>query len=70
MAVQNIWLSCVSYKIGCYWSTPKYSIKMSKFLGLKKNEKCLGFFYMGKFDHKSQKKTKRDSITEKIEWFN
>tara|TARA_B100000945_G_C20317766_1_gene566059 strand:+ start:49 stop:624 length:576 start_codon:yes stop_codon:yes gene_type:complete len=70
MAVQNMWLSCVSYKIGCYWSTPNYSIKMSKFLGLKKNEKCLGFFYMGKFDHKSQKKTKRDSITEKIEWFN
>jgi len=70
MAVQNMWLSCASYNVGCYWSTPKYSINMSKFLSLKKNEKCLGFFYMGKFNHKKQKKTKRDQINKKIKWFN
>lgn len=70
MAVQNIWLSCVTYEIGCYWSSPKYANELSKFLNLKINEKCLGFFYMGKFNHKNQKPTKRNNINSKIEWFN
>ena len=51
MAVQNMWLTCVYYKIGCYWSTPKFKKFMKKYFKLKNNEKCLGFFYMGKYDH-------------------
>lgn len=70
MAVQNIWLSCVNYEIGCYWSSPKYANELSEFLNLGINEKCLGFFYMGKFNHKNQKPTKRNNINSKIEWFN
>ena len=44
MAMQNMWLTCTAYNIGCYWSTPKYSIKMNDFFKLKNDEKCLGFF--------------------------
>ena len=69
MAVQNMWLSCTSRDIGCYWSSPSYAKNLKKFLGLKKNEKCLGFFYLGKFQHKNLKKTRRDSIENKITWF-
>ena len=69
MAVQNMWLTCVSYKIGCYWSSPKYANELSKFLNLNKNERCLGFFYLGKFNHKDQKSKKRNNIKSKIEWF-
>ena len=69
MAVQNMWLSCTSRDIGCYWSSPSYAKKLKKFLGLKKNEKCLGFFYLGKFQHKNLKKTRRDNIENKISWF-
>ena len=32
--------------------------------------KSVGFFYMGKFNHKNQKATKRNNIKDKIEWFN
>ena len=68
MAVQNMWLSCTTRDIGCYWSSPSYAKNLKKFLGLKKNEKCLGFFYLGKFKHKNLKKTRRDSIENKVSW--
>lgn len=68
MAVQNMWLTCVSLKIGCYWSTPKYITKMNHFFKLKKNERCLGFFYMGKYDHVNTESKLRKSIIEKTEW--
>ena len=38
MAVQNMWLTCVSYEIGCYWSSPKYANELSEFLNLDENE--------------------------------
>ena len=69
MAVQNMWLSCTSRDIGCYWSSPSYAKNFKKFLGLNNNEKCLGFFYLGKFQHKNLKKTRRDNIENKISWF-
>ena len=69
MAVQNMWLSCTARNIGCYWSTPKFANKLHEYLGLKRNEKCLGFFYLGMFKHKNLNKTKRENITEKIRWF-
>tara|TARA_Y100000748_G_scaffold81677_1_gene67411 strand:- start:372 stop:947 length:576 start_codon:yes stop_codon:yes gene_type:complete len=68
MAVQNMWLTCTARNIGCYWSTPKFANKLNEFLGLNKNEKCLGFFYLGKFQHKNLKKTRRDNINKKIKW--
>ena len=69
MAVQNLWISCVDSNIGGYWSTPKYLNKLRTFLKLNSDEKCLGFFYLGVHDSKKTNKTKRDNISDKIQWF-
>tara|TARA_B100000795_G_scaffold250490_1_gene218719 strand:+ start:9823 stop:10389 length:567 start_codon:yes stop_codon:yes gene_type:complete len=68
MAVQNIWLSCTANNIGCYWSTPKYSIKMRNYFNLKENERSLGFMYLGKFNHSLLDIKTRTNIDEKTEW--
>ena len=68
MAVQNIWLTCAANNIGCYWSTPKYCIKMNRFFNLNSDEKSLGFIYLGKFDHSKVKPKNRKSIDQKTEW--
>lgn len=68
MAVQNIWLTCASKDIGCYWSSPSYINKINNFLKLNPNEKCMGFFYMGHYKHSNIKPPTRISIKEKIEW--
>ena len=70
MAVQNIWLSCASNDIGCYWSSPSYINNISKFLKLESDQRCLGFFYMGHYKHNNIKPPKRINIKEKTEWFN
>ena len=48
---------------------PQLCKKLKKNFRSKKNEKCLGFFYLGKFPHKNLKKTRRDNIENKISWF-
>lgn len=68
MAVQNIWLSCVDSKIGGYWSTPKGIEKLNKFLNLKKNEKCLGLFYLGIYELIKKRKLPRKNIEIETEW--
>jgi nitroreductase len=47
MAVQNMYLTCTAYNVGCYWSTPEAKDYLNEFLGLEENEKCYGLFYMG-----------------------
>lgn len=42
--------------------------KNEPFFKLKKNERCLGFFYMGKYDHVNTESKLRKSIIEKTEW--
>ena len=69
MAVQNMWLTCVEKNIGCYWSTPSYIQNMDDYFKLKQNQKCLGFFYMGKFNHSEKTATERNDIFDKTEWF-
>ena len=69
MAVQNMWLTCVEKNIGCYWSTPVYAQTMSNHFKLKQNQKCLGFFYMGRFNHDETIPSVRNDIFEKTEWF-
>ena len=69
MAVQNIWLSCVDSNIGGYWSTPKGIEKLNKFLNLKKNERCLGFFYIGIYESIKERKIPRKNIEQETEWF-
>lgn len=48
-AVQNMHLTCTAYGLGGYWSTggATYSNEMKKFLGIREQDKCLGFFMMG-----------------------
>ena len=69
MAVQNIWLSCVDSNIGGYWSTPKGIEKLNVFLNLTKNERCMGFFYLGVYDSIKERKIPRKNIETETEWF-
>lgn len=66
-AVQNMWLSCVSLDIGCYWSSPKSITNDREFLKLKVGERCLGLFCMGYWKQRKIKST-RSPIAEKVEW--
>jgi len=68
-AVQNMWLTTASYNVGAYWSSPG-TIKreeMREFLGLKADEKCMGFFYIGHYDGEMPM-SKRQPIEDKTEW--
>ena len=51
MAVQNMWLTATSLKIGAFWSTPSYIKHMNEHISLNHNEKCLGIFYLGYYDN-------------------
>ncbi len=51
MAVQNMYLTCTSHHIGCYWSSPKLVDLLKTSLEIKDNQKCLGLFYMGSLDN-------------------
>ncbi len=66
-AVQNMWLSCTSYGIGAYWSSPKTISEMGDFLKLADEEHCLGFFYMGYYDTEIPA-SPRTAIEEKTTW--
>lgn len=67
MAVQNMWLCCTALHIGCYWSSPAIASYMDEFFTLKEGEKCLGFLYMGYYDHPVATST-RTPIEEKVAW--
>ncbi len=47
MAVQNMYLTCSVNSVGCYWGTPGFAPKLSTFLNLEENQRCLGLFFMG-----------------------
>jgi len=66
-AVENMWLTCTAYGIGCYWSTPQAILEADDFLGLKEGERCLGLLYMGYHDQK-ELPGKRTSIETKTAW--
>lgn len=66
-AVQNMYLTCTAYDIGCYWSSPGTIKYLDEFLKLKEGEKCLGFLYMG-YHEMPKIEGMRRSIDEKVEW--
>jgi len=68
MAVQNMWLSCSTKQIGCYWSSPSTITKDTEFLSLEKGQRCLGLFYMGMEEEGFEKTSKRGDIGEKVSW--
>jgi len=66
-AVQNMWLTCTAYDIGCYWSSPGFTKHLNEPLNLKEGERCLGFFYMG-YHQMPKIEGMRNPIEEKVEW--
>jgi nitroreductase len=69
MAVQNMWLTCASLGIGCYWSTPPAMKRMGDFLQLTEGELCLGLFYMGYTSEDIEKLPyKRTPVADKTQW--
>lgn len=66
-AVQNMWLSCTAYGIGCYWSSPKSILEADEFLSLEAGQRCLGLFYMGYHDLPDLP-GKRGDIQDKVVW--
>ncbi|MDC8001733.1 nitroreductase [Aequorivita todarodis] len=68
MAVQNMWLAASEMKIGGYWSSPGIIKYMDKFVQMEEGERCLGFFYLGKYDGELPEGTRKTSIEEKTVW--
>ena len=68
MAVQNMWLTASEMKIGSYWSSPSLKKQFGEFVDLSDGERCLGFFYMGRYDEEPSEGTRKTSIEEKIKW--
>ena len=68
MSVQNMWLTCSANNLGCYWSSPKVISMLDSFLNLKPNQKCLGLFYIGKYDQLPERSLKKKDINELSEW--
>ena len=51
MAVQNMWLMASALKIGAYQASPSDIIaNVDDFTTMDEGEKCVGVFYMGKYD--------------------
>ncbi len=71
-AVQNIMLSTKSLNIIGYWGTGKlaYTDEMKSFLGLGKEDKCMGFLQLGvpKEGLPDLEKKQMSEIEEKVTW--
>lgn len=67
MAVQNMWLSCYANNIGSYWSTTAMKDEYAKHVNLSSNQRSLGFFFMGSYQHVESNKL-RENLSEKVEW--
>ena len=68
MAVQNMWLTASAMKIGSYWSSPSAKDHLAEFIALAPGERCLGFFYLGKYDGELTEGTRKTFIEEKTVW--
>lgn len=69
-AVQNIYLSLTQFEnVGGYWSTGSgtYTDEMKTFLGLSKEDSCMGFFMLGKVLHKRTEST-RVPFSDFVKW--
>jgi nitroreductase len=68
-AVQNIYLSTAAYGLGGYWTTGgiTYMENAKPFFSLEKEDKLLGFFYLGYIAIPSTN-TVRKPVHEKVVW--
>lgn len=69
MAVQNMWLTAHDMNIGAYWSSPGLIKFMNELVEMEEGERCLGFFYLGKYDGELPEGTRKSSIEDKTVWF-
>ncbi len=67
MAVQNMWLTATDIGLGAFWASPQFLPLLNTILGLKSNQKALGFFYIGQIamDYPSPG---RGNISAKVKW--
>lgn len=68
MAVQNMWLTAHSMHIGAYWSSPSSIEFFDEFIPLQHGERCLGFFYLGRFDGALPQGERKTQIEQKTIW--
>ena len=68
MAVQNMWLTATSLKIGAYWSSPALLNHFGDYFTLEPGQRCLGFFYLGYFDGEFVEGSRNTPIQAKTEW--
>lgn len=68
MAVQNMWLTASTMEIGTYWSSPGVIQFLGDFVPLEEGERCIGLFYMGRYDNPLPEGTRNTSIEEKTTW--
>ena len=68
MAVQNMWLSAAAMGLGAFWSTPEFLDLLEDIVGIKPQQKLLGFFYIGEIAVEFPSPGRGD-INAKTEWF-
>jgi len=68
MAVQNMWLVAHDLGVGAYWSSPALIQYLGEHVHLNEGEKCIGFFYMGKYDGKLFEGVRKSGIHTKTVW--
>lgn len=67
MAVQNMWLTATNLGLGAFWATPEFLHLLNEILGIRQNQKLLGFFYVGQIAMEYPSPGRGD-IDAKVEW--
>lgn len=69
-SVQNMALTATAYGICSFWGSGgvTYTKELKDFLGLKQQDCCLGYLYLG-YSDVPVTSGRRDPIQEKVEWF-
>ena len=60
-------LAVLKFLVACLSSNP-FLLALHSFFDLNANERCLGFMYMGKFDHTTLAVKERMDMALKVEW--
>jgi len=68
MAVQNMWLLAHEMGIGAYWSSPSLIQYLNEWIPMEEGERCLGFFYMGKYNGVLPQGVRKTTIGDKTTW--
>lgn len=69
-AVQNMWLGATDLGLAAYWGSGgmTYTPAMQDYLGLRDQDKVLGFFYLGYADGDIPEGRRIKPLTEKVKW--